>query len=39
MTPRDYVKAAIEHRETNRVPYNIALTGNAANLVKTTFWH
>jgi uroporphyrinogen decarboxylase len=34
MTPRDYVKAAIEHRETNRVPYNIALTGNAATLVK-----
>ncbi len=26
MTPRDYVKAAIEPRETDRVPYNIALT-------------
>ncbi len=29
MISRELVKAAIEHRETDRVPYNIALTVEA----------
>ena len=34
MTPRELVKAAIQHRETPRVPYDILLTGDAAANIK-----
>jgi len=33
MTRRELVKAAIQHRQTPMVPYNIALTGEARDLV------
>jgi len=34
LTPRECVKAAIEHRQTPRVPYAIDLTGPARELVR-----
>lgn len=35
MTGRDLVKAAIQHRQTPRVPYRIDLTGEAWEMVKS----
>ena len=34
MTRREYVKAAIEHRETDRVPYFIRFCGDAWDALK-----
>ena len=36
MTPRELVKAAIQHRETPRVPYDILLTGEAVENIRKT---